>query len=106
MSNITYISSQLFRDEDTVAEKRDAGDYVVTVSPTFEINGDLYAVVLDGHHSHEAAKIDGVDPEYVEADTQDCDRIQILLDGDVDGFLEAEYLGDAWYDINAGYTVF
>ena len=103
---VTYISSQKYRDEDTVNQKRAASDYVVTVSPTFEINGDLYAVVIDGHHSHEAAKIDGVAPEYREANTQDSDRIQILLDGDVDGFLEAEYLGDAWYDINAGYTVF
>lgn len=103
---INYISSQKYRDEDIVEQKRRANDYVVTVSPEFEIDGNLYAVVIDGHHSHEAAKIDGVEPEYKTATAQNSDRIQILLDGDIDGFLEVEYQGDDWYNINTGRTAF
>jgi len=63
------ISSQRYRDDEIVQSKSNDNDYMVCVSPLFEINGMTVRVVLDGHHSLEAANIDGVQPEYYEQDS-------------------------------------
>ena len=61
------ITTQSYRDDAKVAEKQEAGDYVVLVTPEFSFDGDVARAVLDGHHSLEAALRDGVEPVLVEA---------------------------------------
>lgn len=61
------ISSQAFRDPAVVQAKRDARDYAVTTI-TITVGGTTYRVVLDGHHSMDAAELDGAEVEWVDAD--------------------------------------
>ena len=100
------ISSQSYRDDDIIAEKLANEDFTVYVTPVFEIDGEEFRVITDGHHSYEAAKLAGVEPEYVEQDIQDNDNIQMLIDGNVEMFLEHAYVDTDWYDIETGYWVF
>lgn len=97
---MTIISSQRYLDDDIVQAKRAAGDYVITVSPEFEVCGEMVRVLIDGHHSYAAAIADGVKPEIAEADALQDDRIGLLPDADA--YLEASYMGDDWYDISTG----
>ncbi|HMA77799.1 MAG TPA: hypothetical protein VKP88_01510, partial [Candidatus Paceibacterota bacterium] len=69
----TIITSQDHIDDDIVAAKQTEGDYMVLLSPEFEVDGETYQVVIDGHHSLEAAKRDGVEPDYEIATSQDHD---------------------------------
>lgn len=100
------ITSQSHRDESTVAAKQAAKDYEVTVSPEFEIDGETYQVIIDGHHSFEAARLDGVEPEFVVATSQDHDAIGLLTDGKIDQFLEAVYHGEDYRDAYTGKFAF
>jgi len=100
-----YISSQRYLDDETVMTKRENSDYVVTVSPAFEIDGVVMQAVIDGHHSFAAAMADGVEPEFAVASVQDDDRIA-LLDGSIDDYLEVCYMDSDWYDIKTGQMVF
>lgn len=104
MEKVTIISSQRFLDDEIVATKKENQDYEVCVSPVFEFEGNLYQVVLDGHHSHQAAIEAGVDPIYMEADSTTDDRIS-LLDGNIDDFLYLCHGGDDWYDIITGHDI-
>lgn len=100
-----YISSQKFRDDEIVSQKREAKDYVVSVSPEFEIDGVVMQAVMDGHHSFEAALLDGANPVFVVQDSRMNDSI-LLLQKSVDLFLDATYMGDDWYDIKTGINCF
>ena len=62
------ITNQLRIDPQIVEAKRGTKDYQVQVSPVIMdvVTGKQYRVVIDGHHSLEAAKLDGVPPELVE----------------------------------------
>ncbi len=99
------ISSQHFRDEDIVQAKRDAQDYEVFVSPAFEFDGQMIRVVLDGHHSYDAAILDGVSPEFIEQDASDNDKIGLINAGELEDFLEAAYVDGDWYNIETGKDV-
>ncbi|MER2528079.1 MAG: hypothetical protein ABTR07_09145 [Candidatus Competibacter denitrificans] len=99
------ISSQRFIDDETVQAKLAAKDFTVTLSPEFELAGERYQVVMDGHHSLEAAKVAGVDPVFTVATTQDSDRIYLLAQGAVEDFLEAVYMDSDWYDVADGVQV-
>lgn len=101
---IKYISSQRYINEEIVSDKAEAADFEVLVSPVFEIDGEMMAVILDGHHSYHAAIEAGVTPEFVEATTQDHDAVA-LLESDVDTFLEAVHMGDDYYYVETGVTV-
>ena len=103
--NATIISSQRYIDEDTVQAKRDAGDYAITLSPEFEAGGEMVRVLIDGHHSYAAAVADGVEPVVIEAGREN-DTVAMLINGDVDGFLEQQYNDSDWYDISTGRTFF
>ena len=92
------ITSQSHKDDAIVNAKRAAKDYVVTVSPMFAIDGEWYQVILDGHHSFEAAIRDGVDPEYREATSQDHDAIGLIAQGKYEEFLEAVQDDDDFRD--------
>jgi hypothetical protein len=100
------ITSQSHRDEATIAEKQATRDYEVTISPEFEIDGETYQVIIDGHHSFEAALLDGVDPEFRIATSQDHDAIGLIADGKVDEFLEAVYHGEDYRDAYTGKFAF
>lgn len=91
------ITSQHYLNDDIIAEKVANEDFEVQVSPVFEIDGDQYAVILDGTHSYYAALDAGVDPVIVEQDESDNDNIAWLTRGGVDSFLEAVHMGEGDY---------
>lgn len=98
------ISSQKYLDDETVAQKLAAGDFVVTLSPEFEIDGESYQTIIDGHHSLAAARIAGVSPEFATAGTEN-DNVILIDNGLVDDFLKATYVDSDWYDIEDGVPV-
>lgn len=94
------ITSQDYINDEIVAEKIAAEDFEIQVSPEFEVGGETFRVLLDGHHSLAAAIEAGVDPIIIEQDETDNDRIGILKSGDIDGFLQA-----CWMDGEYTYAV-
>lgn len=97
------ISAQRHIDDEIVAEKQRGKDYDVLISPAFEVDGwGLVAVVLDGHHSIEAARRDGVAPTYLEADAEDSDRVNLIERGEIDDFLELSRIDSDYYDTATG----
>lgn len=99
---VVTISSQRKRIEHIVNEKRIAKDYEVLVSPEFEYDGETYRVVLDGHHSYEAAIADGVEPEFITGDARDHDAIGLIAKGEIEWFLETTQMEDEYYDVATG----
>ena len=99
------ISSQRYIDAEIVSAKIAAKDFEVGVSPSFEVDGEAFRVVLDGHHSLEAARQAGVSPTYTEYTATDHDAICLLDSGDIETFLEAVHFGDDYYDVETGITV-
>lgn len=97
------ISSQRYIDDDIVEAKRIARDYVVVISPAFAIEpwGDVQ-VVVDGHHSLAAARLDGVEPDYVEATIQMADVVGLIEAGRLEDYLEATRIDSDYYDIATG----
>ena len=95
------ISSQRFLDDAIVAQKLAACDFVVSVSPAMEFDGETYEVVLDGHHSLEAARQAGVSPVFVTMTTQDHDAIGL----DFVDFLEVTRIDSDFYNIETGKDV-
>jgi len=81
------ITSQEFRDEAIVAEKLAAADFEVSLSPAFEIDGVAYQVILDGHHSYEAAREAGVEPSFTTLTASQNDTIGLLEAGNIEDFL-------------------
>ena len=101
-------SSQRFLDDKIVAEKQENEDYDVTLSPVYKFAGLSIAIVLDGHHSLAAAKLDGVDPEYTtmmatdpnsDVPGDDCDE------ADIDDFLIEKRMDSDYYDIATGQDI-
>jgi len=95
------ISSQRYIDEGIVDAKIEAGDYEVMVSPSFIIDGEEYRVVLDGHHSLEAAKRTGSEPVFITADPTDHDAVSLISESP-DLFLDAVHMGNDYYDVFTG----
>lgn len=100
------ISSQRYLDEQVLLEKIEGEDFEIFVSPLFRIDGVAYRVLMDGHHSLAAAREVGVEPDVVVMDTSMSDRLFLLEAGNVEGFLEAEWMGEDWYDVDTGHEVF
>lgn len=89
------ISSQRHLNESIVEDKRANKDYDVIISPEFEIEGETYAVVIDGHHSLAAAKKDGTEPVYIVGNASEHhDAIGLLDSGQIDDFLDVVSMGD------------
>lgn len=99
------ISSQRYIDEDIVSSKIEAGDFDVMLSPEFEVDGEVFCVVLDGHHSLAAAAQSGNAPAYHTADAGDHDAVALIARGEIDDFLVATHMGDDYYDIETGMQV-
>lgn len=92
------ISSQRYIENEIVDQKIKNMDFEVMVTPVFELYGDEYRVVIDGHHSYHAAIKSGNKPEFIEATEQDSDNIAILKN-DPEMFLEMTYIDSDYYDI-------
>lgn len=105
IAKMITISSQRHIDLDIVQDKLDDEDFVVTVSPVFIHDGLTLRVVLDGHHSLEAAKLAGVEPDFVEQNASQNDRIALLNKGQFDDFLAATYMDSDYYDVVTGKTI-
>lgn len=99
---VRLISSQRHRSDEIIAEKREMKDYGVSVSPVFDLFGEQVQLVLDGHHSWDAAILDGVEPQICELSVRDSDKIALLLKGDIEDFLQATYIDSDLYDIRTG----
>lgn len=98
------ISSQRYINDEIVAQKVEAQDFTVLVSPEFEVAGIVVRVVLDGHHSYAAAIKEGVSPIFVEATGTDHDAVGMEQDNP-EGFLEVTHLGDDYYNLATGVYV-
>lgn len=101
MTTTQTISSQRYRDESIVQEKRESGDRVVSVV-TIDLDGTEYRVVVDGHHSLQYCIDDGIEPELVEvtdSDTRSC------ADDDPQQWLENRYHDSDYYDILTGQDI-
>lgn len=96
------ISSQKYLDDEIVSEKRANKDYEVSISPVFKLDGEEFQVVIDGHHSLAAAKLDGVEPDFIECDNNSIDALD---EGRIDDFLRQQRLDSDWYDIKTGKDV-
>ena len=72
------MSGQRYLDADTVRKKISDGDFEVQVSPPFKYNGKDIQVVTDGHHSLEAARQAGIEPEYIVQSASENDTIGLL----------------------------
>lgn len=104
-STPALISSQRYLDAEIVAQKVAAGVFVVSVSPVFEIGGERFRVILDGHHAFAAAKAAGFEPEIVELSKREHDAISLLDRGEIEDFLEVTNLGDDYYFAASGLAV-
>lgn len=100
------ITSQHYLEEAIIAEKSASRDYGVALSPAFEVDGEFFQVILDGHHSLAAAQRDGAEPEWIEYDRLDHDAVAWLDRGDVETFLAAAHMGEGDYiDAITGNTI-
>lgn len=100
--NVTIISSQRHLNEEIIESHMGGDDFTVSLSPVFEFEGGRYQVVLDGHHRLEAARRNGVEPEFVELTAIDHDDIHTLNRGETREFLESVWMDSDYYDINTG----
>ena len=99
-----YITSQHYLNDAIVSDKLANRDFAVSVSPEFEVDGELYRVILDGHHSLAAAveyaKQTGleVEIEFDEMDASRNDTVAVLESGNVDDFLALVYVDGPYID--------
>lgn len=97
------ISAQRHIDDGIVAAKLEAGDFEVSVSPEFEVEGwGCVRVITDGHHSLAAAKAAGIDPIWTTQDATDNDTIALIDDGRIDDFLSTHRIDCDYYDVDTG----
>ena len=93
----SVITTQRYLDDGVVAKKLKTGNFDVSVSPKFNVDGADYRVMLDGHHAYEAARQAGVKPNFLEATPQTNDAVSLLKKGDTEGFLETVHSGEGDY---------
>jgi phage-related protein (TIGR01555 family) len=78
MDGVRLMTNQSFIDEAIVAQKIIEKDFTVQVSPVFrDETGALYRIVIDGHHSLEAAKRCRMAPTLVEGDYAASDYVAV-----------------------------
>ncbi len=99
------ISSQRYLDDATVEEKRENEDYEVTVYK-ITVTVDDYYVIIDGHHSLEAARLDGVSPDIrpVTGELR-AQYDQEIDDYGVESWLESHYIDSPYYFVSTGKDV-
>ena len=94
------ISSQRYLDEEIVADKQAEQDYTVQYA-VVTVEGVEYMVVVDGHHSLEAAKRDGAEPDLEECESETFR----FAERNPESFLEQHHHGDDYYYCATGRTV-
>lgn len=94
-----YITSQLERLESVVAAKQAAEDYEVRFVELTMDDGETIRLVIDGHHSHEAAKRDGADIDWIDVTDEYATEIRHLGGN---GFCDAHSCGEGWWEIETG----
>lgn len=89
-------SAQSYRNESIVEEKRENKDYAVKVAYIAD-DENMIAILVDGHHSLEAAKIDGVNPEIeiVESEYKSLEEYVIAF-GDLSNPVNIESGKEIW----------
>lgn len=91
------ISSQRYLNDDIVTAKLNAKDFDVLLN-RIVVDGQEFCVVIDGHHSLEAARIAGVEPQWVINDADlGCESVE--------DWLTERYMDDDWYDVQTGQLV-
>ena len=85
---VNLITAQEYLDNAIVNQKLNDADFDVFVSPAFIHEGQEYQVILDGHHSFAAAKLAGIEPNFIVQNVKENDTIGLLLDGNTSDFLE------------------
>lgn len=104
MTTTQIISSQRYRDESIVNEKRLADDRRVSLV-TVEVDGTEYRVITDGHHSLQYCLDDGLEPEYEDVtdtlDTLDRER----LESDPEVWLEEHWIDSEYHDPFTGQLI-
>lgn len=95
------ISSQDYLDPDIVERKRRDKDFDVLLSPEFDYEGRTFRVVLDGHHSLEAARQSRRKPRFLIAKPNEIEGFGLTGNGDdgVAEFLQMHYNGNDWRNI-------
>lgn len=91
------ISSQRYRSEAIIEEKRAARDYVVSYYD-LTVGGVEYRAIIDGHHSLSAAIADGVEPEFRRVDrsiSSEYDHVVATIG--VEAWI-AQHTDAAWHD--------
>lgn len=83
--DVQLITNQSFLDPEIIKQKQLTKDYIVQVTPALPDpdTGKVYRIVIDGHHSLEAARIDGVAPEFVEKGYGDTDYFDAMTGGNL-----------------------
>jgi hypothetical protein len=95
------ISSQDYLDPDIVETKRREKDFEVLLSPEFVYEGRAFRVVLDGHHSLEAARQSRRKPRFFTANPREIEGFDLTEKGDdgVAEFLQMHNNGADWRNI-------
>lgn len=57
-------TAQGYIDENIVKEKQEKKDYTIAVE-MIDDDGEMIAMLVDGNHSFQAAKRDGIEPEII-----------------------------------------
>jgi len=102
------ISSQRHTNQEIVDQKiasKDFDVFYVNFSDDYD-----FSIVVDGHHSLEAARQAGVEPNFIDATDMDgFEKINLTfecLNYDLDALLETLWMGDEWYDVKTGKLYF
>ena len=90
------ISSQRFLDQNIVNAKIAASDFVVMTATIIDDDGEEYAVIIDGHHSFEAAKQTGNEPVFEESDYNYQSEVEFI---GFDDWMEQHWIDSEWYNI-------
>jgi len=92
------ITSQLERIDGIVREKQEVKDYEVQIV-TVTVDEEEIRLVIDGHHSHEAAIRDGAEINWVDVTDSYAAEIDHLGGN---GFCDAHNCGEGWWDLETG----
>jgi hypothetical protein len=95
------ISSQDYLDPNIVETKRREKDFDVLLSPEFDYEGRTFQIVLDGHHSLEAARQSRRKPRFFTTKPNEIEGFNLTGNGDdgVAEFLQMHYNGADWRNI-------
>jgi len=101
------ISSQHYIDFDTVDEKiaeiENKNTVEIPVVFAGEIDDEKYYIMIDGHHTYQAAKEIGIEIKF---DEKERSEYNISKDATLAEVLEQNWLDGDWYDVETGNIAF